>query len=119
VTARRFPPVLAAAKLSDGGGFKAGALPPIHSAETKHGFRRTWGRYEFAQVAIALIYPDGLPLDIDKAELVRDVNELLAADPTYRATRLPPITRNTVLAAAGLLDRPPSRRRLSDSQNDR
>ncbi len=93
-----------AASLAGAGSLVANTLPPIHTAKHKHGFRRAPGRYEFAQLAFFMRFPDGVPPGISKANIVREVNTLLADDPTYKKTGLGYITRNTILKAANLLD---------------
>jgi hypothetical protein len=94
-----------AASFAGAGNLVADFLPPIHTAKHKYGFRRVWGRYEFAQVAFFVRFPEGVvPPGISKADLVREVNVALEDDPTYKKTGLGRITRNTILKAAGLLD---------------
>jgi hypothetical protein len=81
----------------------------IRTGRTKHGpGRQQWGPHEYAQAAIGVLYPDGIPLNVAgtrtfKAKLVRDVRAHLYADPHYRARGFRPIGRNTILRAAGLL----------------
>jgi hypothetical protein len=80
----------------------------IAARRTKHGpGRRYWGQHEYAQAAIGVLYPDGLPPSIAstralKAKLVRDVRKQLDKDPVYRRRGFKPVSRNTVLHAAGL-----------------
>ena len=93
-----------AASLAGAGSLVANTLPPIHTAKHKHGFRRAWGRYEFAQLAFFIRFPEGgVPPGISKADIVREVNAFLACDPAYKETGLGAITRNTILKAADLL----------------
>jgi hypothetical protein len=83
----------------------------IKTGRTKHGpGRYQWGQYEYAQAAVGVLYPDGIPPDAAhkrkfKADLVRAVREQLNKDPAYRARGWRPVGRNTVLRAAGLLKR--------------
>jgi hypothetical protein len=74
-----------AATFAGAGSLVANTLPPIHAAKHKYGFRRAWGRYEFAQVAFFIRFPEGaVPSGISKADLVREVNVALACDPTTK-----------------------------------
>jgi hypothetical protein len=82
---------------------------PIEAGRTKHGpGRRYWGQSEYAQAAIGVLYPNGIPPGIAsthtfKAKLVRAVQKQLDKDSVYRQRRFKPIGRNTILRAAGLL----------------
>jgi hypothetical protein len=88
---------------------KANAIH-IHAGGTKHGpGRHQWGQYEYAQAAIGVLYPDGIPPDRAsarkfKAALVKAVREQLDKDPAYRARGFKRIGRNTILRAVGLLN---------------
>jgi hypothetical protein len=81
----------------------------IRAGRTKHGpGRNQWGPHEYAQAAIGVLHPDGLPPTIAstralRAKLVRDVRKQLDKDPVYRARGFRLIGRNTILRAAGLL----------------
>jgi hypothetical protein len=95
---RRAP---AASSLAGSGGLKADAAV-IRASRTKYGPRPNWGKREYAQVAIAALYSDGMPRNVNQSLLVRDVNAWLTRDPQYRATGLGSISRMTVLRAAGI-----------------
>jgi hypothetical protein len=75
----------------------------IRAGQTKHGpGRRQWGQREYAQGAISVLYPDGIPPAQAKAALVRAVRKQLDKDPVYRARGFKRIGRNTILRAAEL-----------------
>jgi hypothetical protein len=79
----------------------------IKVRRTKHGPRHRWGRHEYAQAAIGVLYPFGIPPELVnrrgfRAELERAVREQLLKDPEYRARGFPLISRNTILEAAGV-----------------
>ncbi len=57
--------------------------------------RSTWRAAEFAEYAIKTLYPKGPPKDIDRSQLTRDVNKMLAEHPQEHA-RLGAISRRTV-----------------------
>jgi hypothetical protein len=81
----------------------------IRARRTKYGPGRSQkGQHEYAQAAIGVLYPDGLPLNITnahtfKAKLVRAVRKQLRKDPVYRDRGFKKeVSRNTVLRAAEL-----------------
>ena len=81
----------------------------IKARRTKYGPGRSQkGQHEYAQAAIGVLYPDGLPPSIAsthalKAKLVRAVQRQLRKDPAYQNRRFKKeVSRNTVLRAAGL-----------------
>jgi hypothetical protein len=71
----------------------------IRASHTRHGPRTAWGPIQWAQAAIAEIYPSGIPRAPNKSKLVRAVNVRLDRDPEYRATRHGYLTRSTILRA--------------------
>jgi hypothetical protein len=75
----------------------------IRGSRTRHGPRAKWGRLQYAQAAIAALYPLGLPDPINQSQLVKDVNAKLESDPRYRETRFGELPRTTVLRAAKTL----------------
>jgi hypothetical protein len=87
---------------------KANAIH-IKGGRTKHGpGRHEWGQFEYAQAAIGVLYPDGLPPEVAstrglKANLVRAVRKSLNKDSKYCGRRFKRIGRNTILRAAGLM----------------
>jgi hypothetical protein len=91
------------ASLAPAGQMKAGAYA-VRASKTRHGPHQSWGKYEYTQAALAVIYRGGdVPKNVDRSNLVARVNAVLADDPEYRATGRGRISRNTVLRAAGLL----------------
>jgi hypothetical protein len=80
----------------------------IRAGQTKHGPGRSkWGQHEYAMAAIGVLYPDGLPPSAAsirgfKSMLVRAVQRQLNKDSVYRKRGFTPVSRNTVLHAAGL-----------------
>jgi hypothetical protein len=75
-----------------------GAAYAVRAGKTKHG-PRNWGRLEYAQVAIAAIYQATLPKHVNKLQLTKHVNEVLARDPEYKATGYGELSRMTVVRA--------------------
>jgi hypothetical protein len=71
----------------------------IKAATTKHGARMEWGQRQFAQAAIAALYPAGIPKHLNHSSLHRDVAAWLSTNPDYRAAPRGPLTRPTVLRA--------------------
>jgi hypothetical protein len=71
----------------------------IRASKTRHGPRAKWGRLQYAQAAIAMLYPDVVPDNINQAKLVADVNARLNSDPKYRDTGFGYLPRTTVLRA--------------------
>jgi hypothetical protein len=69
----------------------------IHPGKTKHGPRK-WGRLEYAQAAIAALFP-AVPKNVNHSKLARDVNDWLAHDTEYRATGIGKLSRMTVVRA--------------------
>jgi hypothetical protein len=56
----------------------------IRVGKTKHGRGRKFAKLEFAQAAIAAIYPKGLRADFNQSELTRKVNKHLQRNRDYR-----------------------------------
>lgn len=77
----------------------------IRAVWTKHGPRKNWSKRQLAQFAIHVLYPDGLPENIDQTQLTRDVNAWLIDNHPHFATKYVAFDRVTVLRAAGLLKR--------------
>jgi hypothetical protein len=63
------------------------------------GPRPEYGPFEWAQAAIGMLYPFGLPKSINKSRLRRDGNELLAQDPEYKKMLYGKLDRKTFVAA--------------------
>jgi hypothetical protein len=76
----------------------------IRAAKSPYGPRPRMGQVEYAQAAICVIYPHGLPKNYSPSKLTRDVREQLAKDPEYCAVGFSkPVSRQTVLRAVVLL----------------
>jgi hypothetical protein len=74
-----------------------GAAYAVRAGKTKHGPRK-WGRLEYAQAAIAALFP-AVPKNVNHSKLARDVNDWLAHDTEYRATGIGKLSRMTVVRA--------------------
>jgi hypothetical protein len=84
----------------DGEGRADANLFIIRPVRTKHGTRRNWRRREWAQRAIAALYPDGtVPKDVGGKKLARKVNVWLQKNNEFCNTKIDNIDRMTVLRA--------------------
>jgi hypothetical protein len=79
----RKPPQQAAASFSAGSDMPMNAFV-VRASKTKHGIRSS-GRLQYAQLAIAALYPMALPQRLNTYTLTDKVNALLAKNPGYRA----------------------------------
>jgi hypothetical protein len=69
----------------------------IHAGKSKHGPRKHWREWEYAQVAVQSLYGTHPPKNIDRSKLTRDVNDWLNRNTDYRSTGLGAISRNVIL----------------------
>ena len=76
----------------------------VHAGRTKHRVRR-WGKIEFAQAAIAALYPNKLPEYVNPKKLPGDVNALLAKNPDYQSTGFGELSPSTIKRALQTLRR--------------
>ncbi len=84
-----------------GANLRVTSYPPkvfeIRAGKTKHGPRRHWREWEYAQFAIRMLYEPLPPKNIDRSKLTRDVNDWLRRSSDFQSTGLGPISRKTVL----------------------
>jgi hypothetical protein len=95
--------VSASASLAGAGELKADAFV-VPGLRHKHGgWSKTWRPRQYASAAIRILYPSGLPPDVNQTKLVKDVNTYLRDNDPHFATVIVRVDRLTVLRAAGLM----------------
>jgi len=78
----------------------------VRAGKTKHGPRRHWREWEYAQFAIQTLYGPRPPKNVNRSKLTHDINDWLRRNPDYQSTGLGPISRTVVLRVLDLLHNP-------------
>jgi hypothetical protein len=94
----------------------------IAAASSPYAPRPRRGPIEYAQGAIAALYPNGIPHNLNVSDLRRRVNKYLDQDPSWRAAGHKPVPRSTILRALKELEEAnvyPERRHAARAEADR
>ncbi len=75
----------------------------IKASKSSYGPRPRWGQIQYAQAALCVIYPNGIPANVNISALTRRVQAQLNEDRAYHEMHFPPVSRQTVMRAIELV----------------